>query len=176
MAKPYDCGMFLTRHANIQSEAFANANAAYLASSAAAGIPSPLNIGLENSRRFRALPVYAVLRSEGRDGIAAMFARMVHLSRRVAAFIDESEDYILLPSGGPQTLENTHIIVLFRAKNEELNKDLAARISTSREAYVSSTVWKGEKAVRLAVSTWMVDVERDFGVVKDILTSVAREK
>jgi glutamate/tyrosine decarboxylase-like PLP-dependent enzyme len=171
--QPYDCGIFLTRHPHIQSETFANANAAYLSSPTAVDIPSPLNIGLENSRRFRALPVYAVLRSEGRAGIAVMLARMVQLARKISAFIQQSENYILLP-GGSQAIEYTHIVVLFRAKNEELNKVLAARISVSREMYVSGTVWKGEKAVRLAISNWMVDIERDCDIVTNILTSVAR--
>lgn len=42
-----------------------------------------MNMGTENSRRFRALTVYAVLMSEGRDGLAAILAQMVRLARGI---------------------------------------------------------------------------------------------
>lgn len=35
-----------------------------------AGLPSPLNCGIENSRRFRALPLYAGLLEQGKAGYA----------------------------------------------------------------------------------------------------------
>ncbi|KAK7419357.1 hypothetical protein QQZ08_010890 [Neonectria magnoliae] len=172
---PYDCGMFLTRsHLTLQS-VFTNPNAAYLASGSQDTIPSPLNIGLENSRRFRALPAYVVLLSEGRPGIAALIANMVALSRRVAAFLRDSEHYELLPDEGAD-LEEVFMIVLFRAKDEALNEVLVEKINETRQMYVSGTRWKGQKAVRMAVSTWRVDVARDCEVVTSILTHVAEGK
>lgn len=38
-----------------------------------AGLPSPLDCGIENSRRFRALPLYAGLMEQGRDGYTGAF-------------------------------------------------------------------------------------------------------
>jgi hypothetical protein len=34
---------------------------------------------------------------------------------------------------------------------------------------VSGTAWEGQPAVRIAVSTWMVEVERDVRVVREVL-------
>lgn len=34
----------------------------------AAAVPSPLNVGIENSRRFRALPLFASLMELGKEG------------------------------------------------------------------------------------------------------------
>ncbi|KAF9881987.1 pyridoxal-dependent decarboxylase [Colletotrichum karsti] len=167
---PYDCGMFFTRSLATLTSVFTNPNAAYL-SSGPSPIPSPLNIGLENSRRFRALPAYAVLRSEGRAGLAAILGRMVLLARKIALWIRESEAYELLPEGD-WSLEETHMVVLFRAKDEALNEGLVGRINGTREMYVSGTSWKGRKAVRVAVGSWRVDVERDFEVVKRVLEQV----
>lgn len=154
------------------SRAFANPNAAYLSSGANSNIPSPLNIGLENSRRFRALPVYAVLMSEGRDGIAEMLANLVRLARAVAAYIRDSKAYEWLPDE-KASLGNTNFIVLFRAKNRRLNNDLVKKINQTRRMYVSGTEWINEKACRLAVASWRVDVEKDLAVVKEVLESVA---
>ncbi|KAK6607667.1 pyridoxal-dependent decarboxylase [Botrytis cinerea] len=84
---PYDCGFFFTKSVSILTSVFRNPNAAYL-SSGPSSIPSPLNIGLENSRRFRALPVYAVLLAYGREGLSEMFARQVRLARGISKFLD----------------------------------------------------------------------------------------
>ncbi|KAM0552577.1 hypothetical protein ACHAPJ_007906 [Fusarium lateritium] len=171
---PYDCGMFLTRSPAILQSVFTNPNAAYL-SGGASTIPSPLNIGLENSRRFRALPAYAVLLNEGRPGMGSLFANMTALSRQVAAFLRDSEHYELLPDDGA-SLDEIFMIVLFRAKDPKLNDELVQKINETRQMYVSGTSWKGEKAVRIAVSNWMVDVAKDFKVVTSILTHVAEGK
>lgn len=164
--------MFFTRSVETLQSVFTNPNAAYLSSGPQASIPSPLNIGLENSRRFRALPAYAVLLSEGRPGIANLLANMVKLSRKLAGFLRDSENYELLPDA-TAPLDETFMIVLFRAKDKALNEVLVERINRTRQMYVSGTSWRGEKAVRVAVSNWMVDVERDFEVVTKILTDVA---
>jgi hypothetical protein len=34
---------------------------------------------------------------------------------------------------------------------------------------VSGTAWEGKPAVRIAVSTWMVEEERDLRVVREVL-------
>ncbi|OLN85922.1 L-2,4-diaminobutyrate decarboxylase [Colletotrichum chlorophyti] len=167
---PYDCGMFFTRSLETLTSVFTNPNAVYL-SSGPSSIPSPLNIGLENSRRFRALPAYAVLRSEGRTGLAATLGRMVLLARKLAQWIRESGKYDLLPEGD-WALEETHMIVLFRAKDEKVNEELVGRINATRQMYVSGTSWKGRKAVRLAVGSWRVDIDKDFEAVTKLLGDV----
>lgn len=162
--------MFFTRSAQTLQSVFTNPNAAYLSSSSSSGIPSPLNIGLENSRRFRALPVYAALLNQGRAGFAELYARMARLARGLAAFLRDSPHYELLPDA---RLDEVFIIVLFRARDGRLNDRLVEEINATRQMYVSGTAWKGAKAVRVAVSNWKVDVERDLRVVTGILTAVA---
>ncbi|KAG7288644.1 hypothetical protein NEMBOFW57_004998 [Staphylotrichum longicolle] len=170
---PYDNGIFLCRDASVLTQVCSNPNAAYLASPGDPNeILSPLNIGLENSRRFRALPVYAVLLSEGREGIAAMLSRMVLLAREISAFVRDSEHYEWLPNEDA-SLESTFIVVLFRAKDAALNEVLVDRINATGKMFVSGTKWDGRKAVRIAVGNWRVEVERDAAVVREVLTAVA---
>ncbi|KAK4138101.1 PLP-dependent transferase [Trichocladium antarcticum] len=170
---PYDTGIFLCRDASILTQVCSNPNAAYLSSPGDAdAILSPLNIGLENSRRFRALPVYAVLLSEGRQGIAAMLSRMVLLARAIATFVRDSEHYEWLPSADA-SLESTYIVVLFRATDAALNEGLVDRINSTGKMFVSGTKWDGKKAVRIAVGSWRVHVEKDAAVVREVLTAVA---
>ncbi|KFA75021.1 hypothetical protein S40288_08828 [Stachybotrys chartarum IBT 40288] len=174
---PYDCGMFFTRSATILPSVFTNPNAAYLSTGAPSPIPSPLNVGLENSRRFRALPAYAVLHRHGRPGLARLLSNMVELARGVARYVGGSEHYELLPEeevgASAAAEEDVFIIVLFSAKSDALNEVLVEKINATRQMYVSGTSWQGRKAVRVAVSNWMVDVARDLAVVKAVLTAVA---
>ncbi|KAL1906171.1 hypothetical protein Sste5344_008007 [Sporothrix stenoceras] len=177
---PYDAGIFFSRHARLQSEIFQNANAAYLTGGAAGStsdrdgpsVPSPMNVGIENSRRFRALPVYAVLLSEGREGLAAILASMVRLARGIRQILRKLPEYETF--GDEDTDDDTHIGVLFWAKDEAINADLATRINASRQMYVSPTAWRGRPACRVAVSSWRV-AEGDLQVVETVLrNAVAR--
>jgi len=72
-------------------------------------------------------------------------------------------------SNGEFKEEETGIIVLFRAKDESVNKGLVERINKSRKMYVSGTAWEGRPACRIAVSTWKVDVESDLRTVRGVL-------
>ena len=176
---PYDCGVFFTRQVSVLNSVCQNPNAVYLSSSASDGIQSPLNVGLENSRRFRALPAYAVLLSEGREGLSDMFAWMVRLARRIAGVVRDSPDYLLLPNGQEQEhgadLEDTHICVLFRAKKDSLNEVLVEAINATGAWYVSSTKWKGQKAVRVAVANWRINITEDTELVRRSLASISQE-
>lgn len=177
---PYDCGFFLSRHPDIARRVFTNPNAAYLgAGGGSSTILSPLNIGLENSRRLRALPVYASLTAYGRDGYREMLERQIQLARGIANFILEHDHYELLPRTPglehQQVLSNIYIIVLFRAKNPIFNSKLVDMIKNTRKIYVSGTAWENEPACRFAVSNWMADVGKDLPVIEKVLTDAVIE-
>ena len=175
---PYDCGFFFSRHREIPERVFQNPNAPYLSTGGATdAIVSPSNVGLENSRRLRALPVYANMTAYGADGYREMLGRQIELSRDIAEYILDSDDYELLPEPAlpkDELLKSIYIIVLFRAKDEGLNKELTARIKASRKIYVSGTAWKGRPACRFAVSNWMTDSRRDLPLIKQVLDEVAK--
>ncbi|EXJ89367.1 hypothetical protein A1O3_02434 [Capronia epimyces CBS 606.96] len=152
---PYDCGVFFTRHKALSELVFGNGNAAYLTSGAnnnggSGGdggdrIQSPLNIGLENSRRFRALPVYCTLAAYGREGHLDMLKRQIALARRVTKWL------------------------LQDARFEAKNADFVTNVNATRHIYLTGTVWRGKPAARIAVSNWQVDVERDANIIQDVL-------
>jgi len=177
---PYDCGFFFCRHQDLAHQVFQNANAAYLnlVTTGPVTIPSPLNIGLENSRRFRGLPVYATLIAYGRDGYREMLERQIRFARVVAAYIHEHPAYELLPESldcRDRIDQETFIVVLFKAKDASLNMDLVRRINSSAKMYVSGTKWHGQPASRIAVANWQVDPTRDLELVKTILEAVLRD-
>ena len=173
---PYDCGFFFCQNPNIAQQVCQNPNAAYLTSSSSDGdtITLPLNMGIENSRRFRSLPVYATLMAYGREGYREMVTRQVRLARSVASFLHCHSAFELLPKATSRPSGNsTFIIVLFRAKDDALNRELVQRINASSRLYVSGTVWQGQPASRIAVANWQVDVERDLATIKAVLQAIA---
>lgn len=114
-----------------------------------------------------------MLLAYGLSGMQDMFARQVRLARGIAAFLDKHESFELLAQEKERDgFEAIHIVVLFRAKDDELNAQLVKKINATRKMYVSGTKWEGKPAVRIAVSTWKVEVERDLRVVSEVLGGV----
>lgn len=180
---PYDCGFYFCRHRTLAEQVFKNGNAAYLTSAAGQAddnIPSPLNLGIENSRRFRALPVYTTLKAYGRQGYRHMLQEQIRLARSIAGWLWDSEGYDLLPDSPQrsreQVLKDIFMIVLFRAKDDQVNGLLVQQIKDTGRIYVSGTTFKGERACRIAVSNWRVNVALDFDVVRSVLEACSRCK
>lgn len=196
--QPYDCGFFLSKHLDHGMDVFSNPDAVYLSGSGPCGdqaddfIPSPLNIGIENSRRFRALPVYAALIDQGREGYRAMLQRQISLARSIARVLSDNSNYPkgfnleLLPPDASSSddralsaddcfhhiVQRTYIIVIFRLMNPGFNKylqDLINRINKTGKIYISSTRFTGQPAARFAVANWQVNVERDIQTITQVL-------
>ncbi|KAF8321976.1 pyridoxal phosphate-dependent transferase [Cantharellus anzutake] len=223
---PYDAGVFFCRSLELQMAVFGSspraAPPAYLTPlsvsnpdnpgwveptpdlMAALHIPSPLNIGIENSRRFRALPIFCALMAVGKEGYEGLVRRNVGFARKLAAWMSTGE-------GGQwyEVLNLTHTpalsealsgetptvplnVVLFRAKGgqscpaiydpskPEGPARLVQAINATRKVYVSPAL----NAVRMAVSNWMTglscsnvdgrDVDIDFEVVVEALSNVMK--
>ena len=99
-----------------------------------------------------------------------MLSRQVRFARTVAAYISQHQELELLPQNRRQPADRTSgifIIVLFKAKDANLNARLVEKLNATCRIYVSGTTWNGEPATRIAVSNWQVDVERDFDLVKN---------
>lgn len=118
-------------------------------------------MGIENSRRFRALPLYASLLSLGRSGFADIIRNNVGLAARIRAYMATSPYWEVL---NPDERLN---IVLFRGSDrlaahcawhpnhEAQGPALVKAINEGRVIYVSPSVWGGKGAARLAVGNWL---------------------
>ncbi|KAF8319744.1 PLP-dependent transferase [Clavulina sp. PMI_390] len=94
---PYDSGFFFCRSRKLQASVFGpsprSGAPAYLSTTLSnlpasiADIPSPLNMGIENSRRFRALPMFCALMALGKDGYEEMVRRHIEFARKVGVWM-----------------------------------------------------------------------------------------
>ncbi|TLD20183.1 pyridoxal-dependent decarboxylase [Venturia nashicola] len=171
---PYDCGFFLSRDVYTGHAVFQN-QAAYLGGKVDSDDVSPLHLGIENSRRFRALPVYASLLALGQKGYREMLERQILLARRIAVFLWDHEGYEVLParySSKEEMMENIYMVVMFRAKDTAFNETLVQTVKDTGKIYISPTALEGKPASRIAISNWQVDVEKDFELVREVLDQV----
>lgn len=160
---PYDCGMvFCTdeaAHRNAMSLA-----AAYITATQAER--DPHEFVPEESRRARAVPVYAALRSLGRRGLAEMVERNCRQARRFGE---------ALRAAGYEVLNEValnQVLVSFGSA-EQTQRTIAA-IQEDGTCWCGGTVWKGRTAMRISVSNWSTtdaDVERSI----EAMVRVARK-
>jgi len=166
---PYDCGLFYCKHVDLCEHVFGGVKAAYLETDSSGGayIPQPLSMGIENSRRFRALPLYMSLRTLGAEGYKEIFANNCEFARSLGEWVDQHPNLELV--------EPVHLhTVLFRATSEPWTQEggndrFIDAIKRTQQMYVSKTVWGGIPAIRAAVSNWRTDLKRDLPIVKNAL-------
>ncbi|KAF8752520.1 Pyridoxal-dependent decarboxylase conserved domain [Rhizoctonia solani] len=202
---PYDCGLFFSRSLSLQKSIFGPSPKApppaYLTPAvnpnapprtpeleASHAVPSAIVIGIENSRRFRALPLFCALLAMGKQGYSELISRNVAFARRIAEWMHTgpgSKWYQVLNVDTGAVPDNVDLnIVLFRAKsgcgakiyapeNPTGSSMLVNAINETRRIYVTPSVGSdGLGAIRLAVSNWMTGLGDEFEVVTGVLEEV----
>lgn len=152
---PYDSAVIFTRkeHAALQVQTFQNSNAPYL------GDPleqfNYLNFVPENSRRFRALPVWFTLMAYGSEGYRDIVDNNIALAQELGERLQASNVYEL---AAPVRL-NT---VCFTVKGEEKEKkikDILAFLRRSGKLFITPTVYDGNNCLRAALVNWRTTKE-----------------
>jgi glutamate/tyrosine decarboxylase-like PLP-dependent enzyme len=170
---PYDCGFAFVREAERLPRAL-NVGAPYLPS-ADDPRPSFAFLAPENSRRARALPVWATLRAYGRDGYRAMVERHLALARRLGERVDADPGLERL---APVALN----IVCFRARpdglSEEelnaLNTRLGEALLADGRVFAGATTYGGKAALRPAIVNWQTG-EADLDLLMDVVGELVAE-
>jgi glutamate/tyrosine decarboxylase-like PLP-dependent enzyme len=158
---PYDCGMAIVRDPAAATAALALA-APYLA----VGAHDPSAFTPESSRRARAVPVYAALRSLGRRGLADLVERCCGLARRAGDGLDRCPQVEVL---------NDVVLnqVLFRVHGAD-TAAVVERVQREGTCWLGATTWHGAPAVRFSVSNWSTtedDIDRSVAAITAAITS-----
>jgi glutamate/tyrosine decarboxylase-like PLP-dependent enzyme len=171
---PYDCGFAFVKESERVARAL-NVGAPYLPKATAH--PSFGFLSPENSRRARALSVWATLRAYGRDGYRAMVERHLALAQRLAAAVDAAPEL--------QRLAEVPLnIVCFRARPDsvpedrldDLNRELGAALLTDGRVIAGATTYGGRAALRPAIVNWRTrepDVDAIVDVVRELVAARA---
>ncbi len=150
---PYDCALAIVKSRETMSQAL-GLSAAYLARTEQR---EPAEFVPEASRRARAIPVYAALRTLGRHGVAKLVDRCCANATLMAA---------LLGDGGLEVMNEVVLNqVLVASSPEHL-----ARIQADGTCWIGGTTWRGRHALRLSFSNWSTtdaDVRRSAQAILD---------
>jgi glutamate/tyrosine decarboxylase-like PLP-dependent enzyme len=152
----YDCGIVLVRIAKALKETM-QIHAAYLSQG---DQREPSHYNPELSRRARGVELWAGLRSLGRQGMAEIVERTSSHARRFAAG---------LRAAGYQVLNEVVINqVLVSFGSPEKTLATIARLQAEGTCWCGSTVWQGQTAMRISVSSWATtkeDVNRSLAAM-----------
>jgi glutamate/tyrosine decarboxylase-like PLP-dependent enzyme len=161
---PYDSGLVFCRHAGALREAMST-SAAYLMQDEER---VPYHYTPEMSRRARGIEVWAALRSLGRAGLADLIERTCRHAARFARGLSEAGYRVL-----NQVVLNQ---VLVSFGDENTTRRVIAAVQNDGVCWCGGTVWQGQAAMRISVSSWAT-TEADVEVsLAAILRAAAQEK
>jgi glutamate/tyrosine decarboxylase-like PLP-dependent enzyme len=152
----YDCGIALVRDPEALRAAM-SIQASYLS---LGEHREPSDYNPELSRRARGVELWAGLRSLGWSGMAEIVERTSSHARRFAAG---------LKAAGFQVLNDVvinQVLVSFGTPERTLRT--IARLQAEGTCWCGSTVWQGQTAMRISVSSWTTtreDVERSLAAM-----------
>jgi glutamate/tyrosine decarboxylase-like PLP-dependent enzyme len=158
---PYDCGIAIVADRSAIRPAL-GVHAHNLVAAGDAGPGDAYEKVPELSRRARGIPVWAVLRSLGRSGVAALVERLASRASQLAA------GFAAIP--GAEVLNDvvyTQACVSFG--DDELTRAVTARLIAEGETWMSGSRWHGRDVLRVSVSGWATDesdVERSLAAVR----------
>ncbi len=151
---PYDCGITFCAHPEAHRHTMMLA-AAYIKDTASER--DPRAFAPEESRRARAIPVYAVLRTLGPAGVAGLVERCCRHARRFAEGLGAAGYEIL------NDVVLNQVLVSFG--DADKTHRVIAVIQEDGTCWCSGTEWKGRTTMRISVSSWATtdaDVERSL--------------
>ena len=156
---PYDSGFAFCAHPDAHRAA-TSTTASYLELGAGA-VRDAMDWTPEFSRRARAFPVYAAIRSLGRAGIAELVERSCDHARRFADALGAEPDVEVL---------NDVVLnqVLVRFGDDVRTADVLRRVQEDGTCFMSGTTWRGQAAMRISVSNWATtaaDVEASVAAI-----------
>ena len=161
---PYDCGLVVVRE-SADLHAAMGMHGAYLIHDEKG---EPADNVPELSRRGRAFPVWAVVRSLGRSGVSELVERLCRHAADFAAGLADIANVEVL-----NDVVFTQVCVSFGS--DARTDDVVRRLLADGTAWMSGSTWHGRRVLRISVSNWSTssdDVERSLDAVRRANTSL----
>ncbi|WLQ05393.1 pyridoxal phosphate-dependent decarboxylase family protein [Arthrobacter oryzae] len=163
---PYDCGIVVVRDARALRSAM-GLHASYLVQDAD-GAADPFETVPELSRRARGVPVWAALKSLGREGVAAQVRNLVSRASQLAERLSVLDGVEIL-----NDVQYTQVSLAFG--DDATTRAVTARIIEDGLVWMSGSRWHGRDVLRISVSNWTTDgsdVDTAVDAVRKALAAV----
>ena len=102
----------------------------------------------ESSRRGRVVPLYALCRALGRDGIRKMVLRNCELAQRMAAALAREAGIHVL-----NDVALNQVLARF-GDSDQTTQGVIRRVQTDGTCWVGGARWQGRDVMRISVSNW----------------------
>jgi len=156
---PYDCGIAIVADRNALRTAMTMGAMDYFITDAAGDSCDTVP---ESSRRARAIPVWALLRALGRQGVADLVDGFCRHAQAFATGIESIEG---------ATIENDVVFsqVSVSFGSDERTQEVTARLMADGTAWMTGSRWRGKAVLRISVSNWSTtdeDVARSLAALR----------
>jgi len=162
MFTPVDCSVFYTRHPDVLRRAFSLVPD-YLATAEDPRAVNLMDYGVALGRRFRALKLWFVMRSYGREKIAALIREQVQMAQNLAAQVDAHQRF-------ERTAPTPFSTVCFRYHGtDDENRLIQERVNETGEFFLSGTKLHGRFTLRIAIgniATTQAHVDRVWELIQ----------
>ena len=123
----------------------------------------------DSSRRSRILPLYAVIRALGRDGIAGVIRHNCALARRMAETLTHAPGVTIL---------NDVVLnqVLVHFADDDTTREVIAAVQAEGTCWASGAFRRGKRAMRISVSNWSTteaDIDRSAAAMLKAFSAVS---
>lgn len=161
---PYDCGIAIVADRNALRAAMTMGAMDYFITDAAGDSCDTVP---ESSRRARAIPVWALLRALGRQGVADLLDGFCRHAQAFASGIEAIE--------GAQ-VENDVVFsqVSVSFGSDERTQEVTARLMADGTAWMTGSRWRGKAVLRISVSNWSTsdeDVARSLAALRKAVSA-----
>jgi aromatic-L-amino-acid decarboxylase len=164
LATPMDCSALWTSRVDAFRDAFGLVPE-YLRVSEE--VMSLNEVSVPLGRRFRALKLWVVLRTLGRQGLQAMIREHIRLAAEFERWVEEEPGWEIC---APRHLS---LVCFRREASDEANEALLERVNASGEVFLSHTRLGGRYVLRLAIGSART-TEADVRFAWDVLRREAR--
>jgi glutamate/tyrosine decarboxylase-like PLP-dependent enzyme len=156
---PYDAAMAIVADPGAHTAAMSLAGPYLVADP---GQRDNTNYVPESSRRARAVPIYAAIRSLGRAGVAAMIERNCAQAQRMAKRL------VAIP--GAEVLNDVVLnqVLVRLPGGDDANRTAVATIQAEGTCWLGGTTWNGEYVLRVSISNWATtdeDIDRSAAAI-----------
>jgi glutamate/tyrosine decarboxylase-like PLP-dependent enzyme len=156
---PYDCGIAIVADRNALRAAMTMGAMDYFITDAAGDSCDTVP---ESSRRARAIPVWALLRSLGRQGVADLVDGFCRHAKAFASGIESIDG---------AKVENDVVFsqVSVSFGSDERTRAVTARLMADGTAWMTGSRWRDKAVLRISVSNWSTtdeDVSRSLAALR----------
>ena len=166
---PIDCSVLYCKRPDVLKQAF-SLTPEYLRTTGVGEEKNLMDYGISLGRRFRALKLWMVIRSLGREGIASALRDHIGYARRLAEMIENNPRFQLLAPVPFSTLVFRFCpSKLSDSEINALNEKLLEEVNETGQIFLSHTKLREKFGIRLAIgnlkTTWE-DVSTAWDVVQ----------